>query len=194
MGTSHHSIVGADAFAATPCPAAPPRVPTLPLTAPGAHRGGLVTDDARGAPPPEFLHALGAACYHFADLERVVLTIIARVNGDGFARVPRGELATVTAKALGRAVSTARPPLPYGLRRDLTRVLERFREAIRVRNRLLHAPLPASDDLQPPLRTRTGEWSVQELREAAAFFQMAANEADTVFHRGLAKARPPAAG
>lgn len=144
---------------------------------------------------PAYLQSVGRAFYTFAYLEWVVVTLVARVSGDDIARVPRGETATVTAKALARAVSNADPALPYTLRRDITMFVDRFREAIRVRNRLLHAhPYSASGTLQQ-LRSTDYDWPIARVDEAGALFESIALEATEIFHgAALTKARPSVGG
>lgn len=137
-----------------------------------------------------YLRSVGRAFYNFTYLEWVVVWTIVKLSADGFGSVPRGETATVIAKALHRAIDTTTPPLSVPLRKKLAKFHEMYVEAIRSRNRLLHAhPYTAPDGAQQ-LGGGGVEWPVQAVDEAAQLFERAALEGNALFHGELAKERP----
>jgi hypothetical protein len=136
-----------------------------------------------------YLQALGQAFYNFTYLEWCVVWTIAKLSADGFASVPRGQTAQRIAQALTKAIDTTSPALPGGLRKQLVKLDERFRSAIKIRNKLLHAhPYTASDGAQQ-LRGGGHEWPISSVEEAAKFFEDAAIFGNAIFHGELAKVR-----
>ena len=144
----------------------------------------------RIAADPVYLQALGRAFYNFTYLEWVVVWTIVKLSPDGFVSVPRGEPASKIAKALTKAIGVASPPLPSDLRRRLARFDAAYREAIRHRNKLLHAhPYTASNGAQQ-LGGGGCEWPIEIVEAAAKLFEDAAVMGNEIFHGDLARARP----
>jgi hypothetical protein len=138
----------------------------------------------------EYLRALGRAFYNFTYLEWVVVWTIVKLSADGFGGVPRGETASVIAKALINAIDTTSPPLPPGLRQRLAQFHSSYVAAIRSRNKLLHAhPYTAGDGVQQ-LGGGGLEWPMSAVDAAARSYEEAAIEGNSIFHGDLAQVRP----
>jgi hypothetical protein len=139
---------------------------------------------------PEYLRALGTAFYNFTYLEWVVVWTIVKLSANGFGSVPRGEPASVIAKALIKAIDSTSPPLPPGLRQKLVKFHESYVAAIRSRNKLLHAhPYTAGGGVQQ-LGGGGLEWPMSAVNEAAQLYEQAAIEGNAIFHGDLARVRP----
>jgi hypothetical protein len=139
---------------------------------------------------PDYLAALGRAAYNFAYLEWVVVGTIVRLSADGFGSVPKRAPYRRISSALARAISDASPPLEDALRLRLVRFEERFRDAIDLRNRLIHAhPYTSSDGAQQLGGSGGLEWPVADVLGAAKLFEDGAIEGNDTFHGDLAKAR-----
>jgi hypothetical protein len=149
-----------------------------------------MTYDSRIPVDSDYLHAVGRAFYNFTYLEWIVVWIIVKLSADGFASVPKGQTASHIAKALIKAIAATEPPLPNQLRRCLVKFHESYLEAIRRRNKLLHAhPYTAEGGTQ---RLGGGgiEWPTDVVDEAAKFFENAAIAGNTIFHGELKSVRP----
>lgn len=139
---------------------------------------------------PDYLLSVGRAFYNFTYLEWIVMWTIAKLSADGFKSVPRGETASRIAKALSGAINATTPPLPDSLKSDLVEFHRRFLNAIKKRNKLLHAhPYTTASGAQQ-LSTREQRWSVESVDDAAQFFENAALFGNGVFHGSLKKERP----
>ncbi len=139
---------------------------------------------------PEYLQALGQAVYNFTFLEGIVIWTIVKLSPDGFNSVPKGETALTIAKALTKAIANALPPLPNSLRLSLIKFDKSYRDAIPLRNKLLHAhPHTALDGAQQ-LGGEGYAWPIDTVHDAAKFFEEAAMLGNDIFHGDLAKARP----
>ena len=140
---------------------------------------------------PDYLAALGRAAYNFAYLEWVVIWTIVKLSADGFGGVPKRAASRRICGALVRAISDTSPPLDSVLRLRLVRFEERFRAAIDMRNRLIHAhPYTATDGSQQLGGGGGLEWPIEEVLGAAKLFEEVAIEGSDIFHGALAKARP----
>ncbi|MBA4158943.1 MAG: hypothetical protein H0X65_15910 [Gemmatimonadetes bacterium] len=139
---------------------------------------------------PTYLQALGQAFYNFTYLEWVVVCTIVKLSGNGFGSVPRGEPASAIARALSRAIADADPPLPPNLRRDLVKSDERYRDAIRVRNKLLHAHPYTAPSGHPQLGGGGFKWPLENVHVAARMFEDAAIHGNQILHEELPKVRP----
>ena len=129
--------------------------------------------------------------YNFAYLEWIVVWTIAKLSGDGFESVPKRQPSRRICGALARAVSGSSPPLDNALRLRLVRFEEGFREAIDVRNRLIHThPHTASDGSQQLGGGGGLEWPIEDVLGAARLFEKVAIEGNDIFHGDLSKARP----
>jgi hypothetical protein len=139
---------------------------------------------------PEYLRAVGCAFYNFTYLEWVVVWTIVKLSADGFESVPRGKSASHIARALITAIASTTPPLSEDLRRKLVTFHERYLEAIRTRNKLLHAhPYTAAGGAQQ-LGGGGVEWPLDTVDDAAKLFEDAAIMGNAIFHGALAEARP----
>lgn len=137
-----------------------------------------------------YLQSVGRAFYNFTYLEWVVVWTIVKLSADGFGSVPRGKTAAVIAKAFRRAIDTTKPPLSAPLLQKLINFHKMYLEAIRSRNKLLHAhPYTAPGGAQQ-LGGGGVEWPVEAVDEAAQLFERAAIEGNAIFHGELAKERP----
>lgn len=140
---------------------------------------------------PEYLQALGRAAYNFAYLEWVVIWIIVKLSPDGFGSVPKGEPSSKIATALARAVAQTRPALTASLRKRLVKEVEHpFREAIKRRNKLLHAHPYTAKAGNQQLGGGGIEWPMAEVDSAARMFEEAAIACNSLFHGDLKKERP----
>ena len=138
---------------------------------------------------PAYLKAVGQAFYNFTYLEWCVVWTIVRLSADGFASVPRGQTAQKIAQALTKSIDATSPPLPANLRKRLVKFDERFRAAIKLRNKLLHAhPYTASDSTQR-LSGGGHDWPIGGVEDAAKSFEDAAIFGNEIFHGDLAKVR-----
>ncbi len=105
---------------------------------------------------------LGRAAYNFAYLEWIVVWTIVKLRTDEFESVPRRQPSRRISRALARAISNTSPPLDANLRLSLVRFEQRFRNAIHLRNRLIHAhPYMSSEG--------TGQLGGGELESAKLF-------------------------
>jgi hypothetical protein len=134
----------------------------------------------------QYLAALGRAFYNFAYLESVIISTIARLSAVGHAAVPWGQTARFVARALLEAINAADPPLDAPSRRDLLRVHQDFRVAIKTRNRLLHSHPFTNAEGEQRLSAHHREWTMEEVEAAAQQFEEAALFANGVFHEELA--------
>jgi len=139
---------------------------------------------------PGYLQALGQAFYNFTYLEWTVIWTIVKLSPDGFGSVPKREPARKIAKALTKAIDGTSPPLPNDLRRRLVKFDEAFREAIRVRNKLLHAHPYTTPTGEQQLMGASLKWPIEPVNAAAKLFEDAAITGNNIFHGDLAKARP----
>lgn len=140
---------------------------------------------------PDYLMALGRAAYNFAYLEWVVIWTIVKLSEDGFESVPKREPSRRISNALVKTISGTSPPLDTGLHRRLVRFEERFRGAIDVRNRLIHAhPYTASDGSQQLGGGGGFERPIEDVIGAAKLFEGVAIEGNDIFHGDLANVRP----
>jgi hypothetical protein len=135
---------------------------------------------------PNYLLLLGQTLYNFTYLEWIVIWVIAKLNEDGLAGIPKSEPSAEIAKALTQAVVTAGPRLTAALRRDVARFDARFRTAIRTRNDLFHAH-PFTTDQAVRDGAREYEWPRPVLGAAAKLFEDVAIEGDDLLHNGLSK-------
>ncbi len=138
-----------------------------------------------------YLQALGRAFYNFTYLEWIVVWTIVKLSSDGFGSVPRHETAGKIARALHKAIHETTPPLPKDLRCRLVKFHEAYLEAIRLRNKLLHAhPYTASSGAQQLISGNTLEWPIEKVYEAAKLFDDASSMGSEIFHSDLARVRP----
>ena len=144
-----------------------------------------MTYDSRIQADPDYLAALGRAFYNFTYLEWIIISTIAKLSAQGHAAVPWGQPASFIARALLDAVNAADPPLDQPLRRSLLRVHQRFRAAIKTRNRLLHAHPFTNHEGAQRLGADHREWTMDEVDDAARHFEKAAIEANGVYHACL---------
>ena len=152
--------------------------------------GNKMTYHSRIPADPEYLQALGRAVYNFTYFEWSVVWTIVKLSGDGFDNVPKGKPASEIAKALKSAIEKTTPPLSDALRRQLVKIDESYRVAIRRRNKLFHAhPYTATDGNQQ-LGGGGVEWPMTEVDSAAKMFEEAAIASNGVFHGDLKKERP----
>lgn len=149
-----------------------------------------MTYNSRIPASSEYLQSVGRAFHNFTYLERVVVWTIVKLSADGFDSAPRGQTASVIAKALIRAIDGTLPPLSVTLRAQLVRFHGQYVEAIRKRNKLLHAHPYTSRDGQQQLQGGGVEWPITTVDEAAQFFETAALDGNGVFHGELAQVRP----
>lgn len=138
----------------------------------------------------EYLQALGRTFYNFTYLEWVVVWTIVKLSSDGFGSVPRGEPASQIAKAFTNAIENTSPPLSKNLRYRLIKFDEVYREAIRYRNKLLHAHPYTATTGAPQLTGGGYEWPIEVVDEAAELFENAAITGNELFHGDLAAERP----
>jgi hypothetical protein len=139
---------------------------------------------------PVYLQALGQAFYNFTYLEWVVVWTIVKLGSDGFDSVPKGKTALNIASALAKAIDNTSPPLPKELRRQLVKFEEKYRAAIKVRNKLLHAHPFTGSDGKPQLGGGGHEWPLHRVYEVAQQFEEAAITGNDIFHGKVAKVRP----
>ena len=139
---------------------------------------------------PNYLQAVGQAFYNFTYLEWVVIWMIVKLSADGFKSVPKGKPASDIAKALTKAIDATAPPLPKKLRSRLVKFDESFRDAFKLRNKLLHAHPRTAKDGSQQLCGGGIEWPMTNVNAAAKQFEDAAIFGNDIFHGGLAKARP----
>jgi hypothetical protein len=139
---------------------------------------------------PEYLRAVGRAFYNFTYLEWVVVWTIVKLSSDGFESVPRGKAAHHIAKALITSIAKTTPALPDGLRRRLVKFHERYLDAIKRRNTLLHAHPYTADGGAQQLGGGGVEWPVDTIDGVAKFFEDAALMGNEIFHGDLSAARP----
>jgi hypothetical protein len=149
-----------------------------------------VTYTPRLQADPTYLQALGQAFYNFTYLEWVVVWTIVKLSSDGFGSVPHGQTAREIARALSRAIADTDPPLPPNLHRELVKFDERYRDAIRSRNKLLHAHPYTAPGGEQQLGGGGLQWPLEKVREAARLFEDAAIFGSHIFHGELAKDRP----
>ena len=136
-----------------------------------------------------YLQALGRAVYNFAYLELVVMHTIARVSPDGFDSVPKGETAKRIAGALANAIQHTSPPLSRNLHRRLAQFHKRFGNAIKVRNKLIHAHPSTTHDGAQQFWASGYEWPIETVYEAAKLFEDLAIEGNAIYYSDLSRER-----
>jgi hypothetical protein len=139
---------------------------------------------------PEYLQALGRAVYNFTYFEWGVVWTIVKLSSDGFGSVPKGRTALEIAKALTSAIEKTDPPLSSPLRRQLVKIDESYRAAIKRRNKLFHAHPYTAKDGKQQLGGGGVEWPMGEVDAAAKLFEDAAIACNATFHGALKKERP----
>jgi hypothetical protein len=139
---------------------------------------------------PVYLQALGQAFYNYTYLEWGVIWTIVKLSADGFSSVPRGKTAMEIARAFTRAIADTQPPLSTNLRRELVKLDEQFRAAIKVRNKLLHAHPYTAADFRQQIGGGGYDWTVERIHDAAKLFEDVAIAGNAIFHGPLAKVRP----
>jgi hypothetical protein len=137
----------------------------------------------------KYLVALGRAFYNFTYLEWIVISTIAKLSTQGHEAVPRRQGAKFIARALLHAVESAEPRLEDRLRRQLLGVHESFLEAIKRRNKLLHAHPFTNHEGDQRLGADHREWTMAEVDEAARFFEELAVHANGIYHDELCSSR-----
>lgn len=138
----------------------------------------------------EYLQALGRAVYNFTYFEWGVVWTIVKLSSDGFGSVPKGKTALEIAKALTGAIENTTPPLSSSLRRQLVKIDESYRMAIKRRNKLFHAHPYTAKDGKQQLGGGGVEWPMAEIDGAAKMFEEAAIACNAVFHGALKNERP----
>lgn len=138
---------------------------------------------------PDYLHALGRVIYNFAYFEWSVIWTIVKLSDDGFRSVPKGKTAAEIAKALTKAIENTKPPLSAGLRRQLVKIDQSYRAAIKQRNKLIHAHPYTAQGGRQQLGGGGVEWPMAEVDSAALFFEEAAVACNQVFYGALKKER-----
>lgn len=137
-----------------------------------------------------YIFSIGRAFYNYTYLEWGVIWTIAKLSSGGMTAVPKGETAKVIATALIRAIENTEPPLPKQLRFELVKFHEAFLEAIRRRNKLLHAHPYTAPGGDQQLGGGGFEWPVSAVDETAIFFEETAISGNAIFHGDLKKVRP----
>jgi len=137
-----------------------------------------------------YLLSAGRAFYNYTYLEWGVIWTIAKLSSGGMGDVPKGETAKKIATALSRAIENTEPPLPKQLRLELIKFHEAFIEAIRKRNKLLHAHPYTAPGGEQQLGGGGVQWPISAVDEAALFFEETAISGNTIFHGELKKVRP----
>lgn len=137
-----------------------------------------------------YLLSAGRAFYNYTYLEWGVIWTIAKLSSGGMSDVPKGETAKKIATALIQAIASTEPALPKQLRLDLIKFHERFLEAIKQRNKLLHAHPYTAPGGDQQLGGGGVQWPISAVDEAALFFEETAIFGNAIFHGALKKERP----
>jgi hypothetical protein len=149
-----------------------------------------MTYQSRITVDPVYLQAVGQAFYNFTYLEWIIIWTIVRLSSNGFESVPKGQPASVIAKALTHAIQGTQPPLSASLRQSLVKLDENYRAAIKTRNKLLHAHPHTAPDGSQQLSGGGYIWPIDEVNEAAKLFEDIALLGSELFHGGLTQERP----
>ena len=137
-----------------------------------------------------YLQTLGQAFYNFTYLEWVVVWTIVKLSPNGFKDVPKGESASIIAKALTKAIQDADPPLSKNLRSQLVHFDRNYRAGIKIRNKLLHGHPYSAENGEQQIGGGGYEWSIDVLNDAAKLFEDAAITGNDTFHGDLKRERP----
>jgi hypothetical protein len=121
----------------------------------------------------------------------IVIWTIVKLSEPGFEAVPRGQTASYIAKALAKAIETTSPQLSAALRTKLVHFHQSYVNAIKHRNKLLHArPYTASGGAQQLMASGGLEWPIEAVDNAARLFETAAIKGNELFHGPLKQERP----
>jgi len=135
-----------------------------------------------------YLSALGRATYNFTYLEWGIVWIAERLR-PGYANTVRGKTAGDIAKDFERL---SKQPTDSGLKARLTSLASNFQALVERRNGLIHAnPMTADGGAQrlrdpgKPGKRDVFEWAETDILELAHKFELAAIDANEIFHKAL---------
>jgi hypothetical protein len=134
-----------------------------------------------------YASAIGRAAYNFAYLEWGIICIGEKIQ-PGFINVVEGKPAGSTASHFGKVLSSASTLDPH-LNARLKKLAASFEDLAKKRNLLLHGTPMTAPDQEQLLRYfgkgKIFEWGEEDILKAAEDFELAAIEANDIFHNGL---------
>lgn len=136
-----------------------------------------------------YLNAVGRATYNFAYLEWAIVWIAEKLN-PGYVNSVRGKTAGCIAADFESAV--LRQSIDPGLKNRLATLASNFKALVEQRNGLVHAnPMTATGgeqrlrDSSKPKKRDAFEFAESDILKLASEFELAAIEANEIFHSAL---------